>query len=455
MHSAAMADATSDFLTARSVRNFVRIGFVNDKNPKLVYSLDSFDTNDQKTLLKGLTLRTEDEIAVYIADFNPLRDSFTVDSKETPSPNYGAIKAFLDDLKILQQSLPPVGEGTSDTTSQRTTRCDRLRKLIATAQEALSATELTPQNLNDMAVSAIGFEGVHNVIIQLTGTSNNLKANMDKASKAIESIVAEFSHVKGAEPQDSCATIDSAILVDYVSVTGSAAQVLAQKSALKQVVDGLVTSLGKIDDADDWRGANDNLTDYVFTRLTPTFEKDQTVTVTAVRRTITVEDGVLSIGNADKTKQEVAFLVKRDSFFVTERAVAGIYNHLKYPKYGTAKNDAGETVVERSKDDYDPVNAAMMLNMVMRTKMGSVAYPMLQLGVSTAKDFPGLLAGIGLRFTQPSAFSLSVGGMITRYKDLDGVLKPGDKVTGTSDIESHLEFKTSPVVLYGAIQLKF
>lgn len=55
IHGAALADATSDFLVARPVRNFVRIGFVNEKSPQLVYALDSFDVNDQKTLVKDLT----------------------------------------------------------------------------------------------------------------------------------------------------------------------------------------------------------------------------------------------------------------------------------------------------------------------------------------------------------------------------------------------------------------
>jgi hypothetical protein len=106
--------------------------------------------------------------------------------------------------------------------------------------------------------------------------------------------------------------------------------------------------------------------------------------------------------------------------------------------------------------DHQPVNGALMLNLVMRLgNSPSVAYPFLQFGVSSAKDFPGVLAGLGLRFVQPFNFSISAGGMITRYKDLDGNLKVGDTVTGTDDINKHLVYKTSPVVLYGAMQLKF
>ena len=452
---AVLADATADFLAARPVRNFVRIGFVNEKSPQLVYALDSFDENDQKTLIKDSVLRTEGEVAIYIANFNPLRDSFTVATKETPSPNYAALKAFLDDLKAFQAMLPPSGGGSQAAPGVARTDCQILEDLIKTAHDALDAKELTADGLKKHVDAASGLEGVNSAITNLRAASGSITKNITDARTAMKTILSDYSSVAGRPPDKTCASVSSAILVDYISVTGSAAEVLARKAALKKAIDELVAELEEFTDADDWRGANGEKTDFRITRFTPTFENDRSVTVSAVRRSLSATNGVLTVTTSDKTKQEVSFLVKRDSFFVAERAVAGVYNHLKYPKYGTAKNAAGDTIVERSKDDYDPVNAAMMLNLVMRTRMGSVAYPMLQLGVATGKDFPGLLAGIGLRFTQPSAFSLSVGGMITRYKDLDGVLKEGDKVAGTSDIESHLEFKNSPVVIYGAIQVKF
>jgi hypothetical protein len=132
-----------------------------------------------------------------------------------------------------------------------------------------------------------------------------------------------------------------------------------------------------------------------------------------------------------------------------------IYNNITYPQYGTTTNASGQTVVKRTKD-HEPIGGALMLNLVMRLGRGaSVAHPLLQFGVSSAKEFPGFLAGIGVRFVEPFNFSLSVGGMITRYKDLDGELKVGDPASGTADINKHLVYKTSPVAIYGAMQLKF
>jgi hypothetical protein len=131
-----------------------------------------------------------------------------------------------------------------------------------------------------------------------------------------------------------------------------------------------------------------------------------------------------------------------------------VYNSLKYPKYGTGKNTAGETIIVRN-EDRKPIDGALMLNLVMRFGSPSVAHPFLQFGVSSAKDIPGFLAGLGLRFNTPMAFSFSVGGMITRYKDLDDKDRIGKPVSGTAEIDEHLVYKTSPVALYGALQLKF
>ena len=454
------ADDTAKFLTARPVQNFIRIGYVGDKDPRLVYAVDSYKTDDEKTLTKDLTLRTEDEVQIYIAKYNPLRDSFTINTKETPSPNYEALKAFLADLQgfIKTFEKAPTGAGTlgqADSPPEREP-CAELRKRIDTINEALRKNELTAAELKRHVDAAIGFDGVTSAIANLKTVSNNIENNVKIVENTTKSIIADYSGLGADKPKKACAAIASDVLVDYLSITSTAGEILTRKRALKKALDDVVKNLEPlVATDDDWRG-EDELTDYALTRFTPTFETDRTVSVTAIRRTIEVKDGVLTVGAADATKRDVTFLVKRDSFFVAERAAAAVYNQLKYPQYGTAKNDAGETVVERSKDDHDPINAAMMLNLVMRTpRMGSVAYPMLQIGVSTAKDFPGLLAGIGLRFTQPSAFSLSVGGMITRYKDLDGTLKEGQTVEGTADIEAHLEYKWSPVVLYGAIQIKF
>jgi len=46
------------------------------------------------------------------------------------------------------------------------------------------------------------------------------------------------------------------------------------------------------------------------------------------------------------------------------------------------------------------------------------------------------------------------GRMITWSKDLDGI-KPGDPVSGTAELESHLKLKRQPSAYYVAIQYNF
>jgi hypothetical protein len=260
----------------------------------------------------------------------------------------------------------------------------------------------------------------------------------------------------GKPATDSCN--NGPDLVSYATVLRNADGIIANKKALASSLQSLVDSLKPDLVQTSWRGettAPADLTDFPFAaNANVDFSQQNEVAVTASVRDVTLDGGVVKVAENTKTKTTAAFVVRQDSFVVPERAAAMIYNRLTYPKYGTTVNKDGKTVVDRAKDD-SPVGGAIMLNLIPRIGGVSVAYPFFQLGVSSAKEYPGFLAGIGIRFTGPVSWSASAGGMITRFKDLDQTLHVGDVVTGTSDIDKHLQWRFSPVVLYGAIQLKF
>jgi hypothetical protein len=75
---------------------------------------------------------------------------------------------------------------------------------------------------------------------------------------------------------------------------------------------------------------------------------------------------------------------------------------------------------------------------------------MFTLGVGTSKDLPSLLAGGGFRFSKPSHFSVSFGGLWTWRQELDK-LKVGDVITGTTDLTNDLKYKfmSSPAFFIG------
>lgn len=460
--SASAADPTTEMLNAPLVQDYITLSLGRDGGKTIVrYTLDSGASSRSAD---GRTFRSSDQIAIHIKDFNPLTQAWVVDSKATPDVSYTAIKAFFDDLSALQKALAPAGgAGTGTPGEDRTeeqmealTGCAKLLKLIRDAHDALSEQALSASELQSLVSGATGNSGVTNAESTLALRQNDIVSENTAAREALDSIRSEFGTLhlekEDALPRDECTPINSRILVDYIQVNSTADQIIAAKEQLHAQIGDLRKSLQPYLERSEWHGKD--LADYRIRSVTPTFAEQQEVSVSAKRRIVTLDGGSLSVTTDDANVISGKFTVRKSSFFVAERAAAVIYNNLTYPQYGTTTNDNGETVVERV-DDHDPINGALMLNLVTRLPRTSVAHPLLQLGVSSAKDFPGFLAGVGLRFVEPFNFSISVGGMITRYKDLDGDLREGDPVSGTADIEKHLEYKTSDVKLYGAIQVKF
>jgi hypothetical protein len=460
------SDATTDMLNAPRVKEFITLssGPGNDSKPLVKY------TTDQHTSPKaanGVLLRSQNEVAIHIQNFNPLTQVWVVESKATPDVSFAAITAFFDDLKGLQGSfgLADTDDSVSDLADLRflqpagatqskpqPANCDALKKLILRAYGALKQAAPVAE-FQQAVAEATGRSGVISARTKLLAEQASIQDDITSARALLTQIRTQYGALDKNKPTGSCSVVTGQILVDYVEVRSTADRILAAKENLAQQLGNLAKTLDPLVDQGVWYGPSSS--DYVIKTVTPTFAEQQGVTATVKTRSVKLDNGSIVISSDDTNVVSATLVVRKSSFFVAERAAAIVYNSLTYPQYGTAKNAAGDTVVQRTAD-HRPINGALMLNLVMRTgRDSSVAYPFLQLGVSSAKDFPGFLAGLGLRFADPFNFSISVGGLITRYKDLDGDLKVGDAVTGTDDINQHLTYKTSPVVLYGAVQLKF
>jgi hypothetical protein len=453
-NSAFAADPTADLLGATHVNDFIRLSVETSGDKDIVVGEVDRET-DTFHAMAGRTFAADGDVKIRIANFNPLLQVWTVDSAASVDPNFAAIKLFLDDLKSLQAALPDVGkQELAEGVTEESPECIELRQLITAANDALKDPGLTADNLKEIADKATGYQGVSDAITALKKTASKMKENNVSARKALQDIRDEFGRSpSGGAPIKTCKAITSDILVDYIYATGRADRIIASRAALAASIEDLIkTSLTKYDNPKKWAGAGK--VDLVFTTVTPTFENQFTVSASMKSRTVDVADDAATI-TTSATASAAVFMIRRETFWVPERTAAVIYNRLTYPKYGTHKDEKTGNLVVKREDDMQPVGGAMMLNLIPRFSRTAPVHPMLQIGVSSAKDFPGFLAGIGLRFSQPTAFSISVGGMITRYKDLDGNLKENDVVTGTNDIDKHLVYKTSPIALYGAIQMKF
>jgi len=127
---------------------------------------------------------------------------------------------------------------------------------------------------------------------------------------------------------------------------------------------------------------------------------------------------------------------------------------LKYPKYTVKTDDAGKKTVQDDGFESSNVDAAMTYNLLCNCIGIGPLFPGLQLGVSKAKDYPGLLAGIVLRFSQPKRFAVSIGRMITWHKDLNK-LHVGSEVASDNDLKADLARRRAPTVMYIAAQYTF
>lgn len=452
----AKADSTTDALHALMVEDNITLSLGTDNAGATVINY-SIDSNTSPKSANGLHFRSDGEIAIRIGNFSPLAEKWVVESKGTPDPSFTAIKAFLEDLKALQDSLDPdnasvtkkPGEGPPAGGSGEDAGCTSLRSQILEAYKALVASRFDAKELKRIVTISRGNAGVNRAYDDLVKVQQEIKADIETARKILIQIRSEFGSLLKA-PMQICNGIDSRILIDYVEVYSTAEQIIAKKETLRQQLGELSLVLDPYRDSRNWQGSS--LADYAIHRVTPTFAELQNVTASAQVKTIQLAGDTIEVKTGTAVVAKID--VRRNTLFVAERAVAVIYNSLTYPQYGTETTDDGKMIVRRI-DDHEPIDGAVMLNLVFRLRSPSVVYPFLQIGVSSAKDFPGLLAGVGGRFVEPFNFSISVGGMITRYKDLDGSLRVGDEVSGSAEIQEHLELKNSDVAAYVAIQVKF
>jgi hypothetical protein len=172
---------------------------------------------------------------------------------------------------------------------------------------------------------------------------------------------------------------------------------------------------------------------------------EKVVVITFEAQKYTPKDDTIEL--TTDSKFDRTLVVRRYRRYVPEVGVAAVYNDLKYPKYSIKDGKIARN------DDSGNVDAAMTMNLLCNCIGGGFLYPGAQLGISKAKDYPGILAGVVLRFAQPKQFSIAVGRMVTWYKDLSS-LKVGDETTADK-LQADLKQRRSPTAWYLAAQFTF
>lgn len=393
--------------------------------------------------------------------------------------NYNKLHEWLTHLRLLMK-VPVVtskrfagwvngAQGATGVTAVRADMAVALAELDANAKaidEVIAAIQkyfaasLETEDLEVLLAEADGLDAK----LRRTKTRDELKAKLSSTLQTEFSTNAfkdaedrgEFLVKKAlnaaADVDPVCNKIRASTFAALLDIARDAARVEVRKVAVKKDLAALRNSLEKYTQTTVWREAPQER-DYIFLQPKPDAAKVNNIKVSIVERVATKES--VSVALTDKEPATGSFDLRKYSAVIPEVAAALIYTDIEYAQFGTGTNETGKTVVERVEPSRFPVEGAMMMNFIPGF-MGdsSFVYPTFQLGVSTAKDAPGLLAGLGLRFTGTQQFSIAIGRLVTWHKTLNE-LELGQVVKGTAEIEADLKFKRAPTAWYGGIQYNF
>lgn len=503
-------DKTYELLRAPHVKYVLRVQLTQGK--ALEFADD--DRPNFRTLSDASVFVISDQADLVYRDFNPFRVSISVDQKAEPDPNFGSIVKLLDATATAVGNLgspipgaaPTAAMGSPAPTPSVAPRdaVDRLAEISQglgsitgnsagipsfqaqnqmTTPEALSwleesldvmSGELTKdqtneqlcgvfdnqlkvlQSLIDSPVVSVGdFKLWESSSTDATGVASVRERITEKTAfitqqqVQVTDILKEISRISRIQNGPICRNISVSSFALAIDVTRRINEVVSRRERLKADLVKLNKYLEKFEDRTTWREGP--LSDYIFFKPTADFQNSRELSVAVVSRKLTSGNEGFEIQEEPPVKRTIR--IRKYSLLVPEASAGPIYTDLSFPKYGT-RVEGGQTLVTRLKDEKYPAQAAVLLNISFRLPVDSFIYPGLQIGMSTAKDYPGLLLGIHSRFTFPRALSIGYGWLFTRHKDL-GTLRVDSPVASQAAIDADLTSKTAPTAHYLTVQLSF
>jgi hypothetical protein len=449
--ASSVSAGTIDLLQGQKVRGSLTL-VVPSKAGNILYRVDA--DPDNRTLEKNTSFLISNQVAIQVENFNPLKMALVIKDIEEVDVNFGPqLSEFFDKLLVLGTTIRPSADQTKKSLeSMQFTSAPPCEPAVVfndlfsrTIRIVSGVPDTDKQIRKDLAATTGGRNG--SLAFQAS-----LASQIDTLGNNAQAIDSELATLKSALDtllaNPACSSIASDAQARFLAVK---AQGDAAKAALATISDQLKVlkkDVEAVTDPEKWNSAG---TSYIAHRATLLPDKQRTVTVTVTLRDVNDRLGGPLL--LEKGTVEGSMVLHNYSLFIPEVAAGVVYSDQRYPKYGT-KEEGGVMKVARASEDGPGVEAALMLNLICRCWGRNIFYPSLQLGLSSAKDVPGLLFGLGFRFTQPRQLSLTGGRMLTWAKDLDK-LKVGDVVSGTAALESDLKLKRQPTAWYVAVQYSF
>ncbi|HEX8330684.1 MAG TPA: hypothetical protein VF629_24350 [Hymenobacter sp.] len=225
----------------------------------------------------------------------------------------------------------------------------------------------------------------------------------------------------------------------------------AIQATREQIAEALASLDGDLDQiAAELSGSG---TSYHLATLYLNEEKMRDFTVSIYPRVIGLDaNGGITVEEGGALIQE-RLRLRASKKLIPEFATGLFYTNLQYGSYGTETVGTETRVVKVAPRNYRGILAAH-LNLVWNQWDGLI-HPLAQIGVGTGKFAPTLLAGGGLRFSQPKHLAVTGGAVWTWREGLDQ-LAPGSLVTGTAQLEEARTLTLNPrPKMYIGLQYSF
>jgi len=406
-------DETQKLLEAIPVKGVIQLEITTDKKD-IAYKVDDVSPG---TLTDGDNFAAPHGIELTYKDFNPFKVTVTSTETAAADPVAKAIGEFLDALSEFAKTVISVSTPAN-------------RAMIAKVG-SLDCDEVRTAVNRDAEKPLVDQSDLSNWINQATGKQGIIQVRKDVQAK-VDQLKTSLTNISKILPPAACPGLDQAATADVTRLEASEKRLKESLEALVKMLDDYI---GR-----PWRNGD---MDLLIRTVNSDPAQQKTIAVTVTTQKADLDKFTVT----NDAKVDRTLVVRRYRKYVPEVGLAAVYNDLKYPKYSI---EGGKVV---KKDDSSNVDAAMTMNLLCNCVGGGFLYPGAQLGVSKAKDYPGLLAGIVLRFAQPKQFSIAVGRMVTWYKDVQ-TLKVGDETT-EEKLKADLKRRRSPTAWYLAAQFTF
>lgn len=413
------------------------------------------DDNAPEVLTSGTTLVTPRNLGIYIDRFNPLRIQVGAEVEDRVDETSAKISELMASIAGIPGIVVPKKDQKLDTPATSLPvpalfglplaaaaaddpclpRVNRFFEIMDLLDKYLTQPDAEPAKLKAAVVAwqdNIDTVGGAQGVLKTRAAIGEAALKFKKTAESALPIIDEIEKHLETPVTDACGWLvfRGYQVIQRTEPRSRVTRLLSLAGALSSLADGLKTFENGF-----WEGRS-----YMVAAVTAETGKVKKVTLKVAPIEIQTGDASVAtkVGKAESTVMEF----RRESFLVPEVGAGWVVSNLAKPKYGTAVDPvSGKTIVTATGTEDKSFDAALVMNFLMRTNSGPVV-PMLQIGTAVDKDVPTILAGGGLRILGAKGVALGGGWALAWARELDPAkLKPGDPVTGTSQIEESLKHK--------------